>query len=451
MKTEQQRETRNESKAAASTEEHGASMVSVGRTLAPPPLPFGGPAQRKTAVNSRSAQVIQRWRQPSANTRPVSFTVPRVRPIRRVSDPVRRNNHINRSYHEFGRVMSEYLGSPLLANWCTYGQHASREAGAQIRNLSEGLNILRQDLPAIINPITLATFITDPGNAPPFRALRRMKGLLDQPGMVGQAFQLAFQKAGVSTAQINTIVAEALAIARLNPANPIHFAEMNARAIVLLARLAVLAAQLAIAIPEIISTLDHILQNMIQGNRGIYESIAPAYHTFLTAAKAHPQGLPQNVRFRGDSSGFLEAAFELYAEGKFLADEFQATGNRDLLTERQNKIHRANLLIGFQEQLVILQPIFDTMQEELRAMSGSMVLRDPSGTHNLIGNWGDFYTRMGIDPATAPRDPRTIRPDNLPPMHGRGHRMRSGTINEYFEDNITNRATHQAPPNLSRF
>ena len=78
-----------------------------------------------------------------------------------------------------------------------------------------------------------------------------------------------------------------------------------------------------------------------------------------------------------------------------------------LTAEREARANRANLLIGFQEQLVILQPIFNTMQPELRDIAGTMALNDPRGKIPLLpngGNWGDFYTRMGIDPARAPRN-----------------------------------------------
>ena len=92
----------------------------------------------------------------------------------------------------------------------------------------------------------------------------------------------------------------------------------------------------------------------------------------------------------GDALACTDPASPEYAQKKALRDQ---------------TAHEANLLIGYQEQLVILQPIFDTMQEELAAMSGTMVLNDPNGVHELAGGWGDFYTRMGIDPAQAPQDP----------------------------------------------
>lgn len=451
MENEQIHKNAPASKAAGQEEAQAGTALSGVRSLAPPPLSWNRQPVQRTK-SPAPATVIQRWRAPSEHTQAVSIEIPEVRPVMEIEDPVERNNAINQSYHEFDGAMSEYLGVPLIANWCTFGQHASREAGAQIRNISEGLNILRQDLPAMISPVAfLETFRRDTTNIPSIRALRRIKGLLEQPGMGSQAINLAFQQAGVSTGQISTIVEEADELADLDLWDPLEAIQINPRIALLAGRVSIILGQLAIATPQIIRVLGRILENMENGNHGIYRNIAPAFARFLHAANDHPQGMPQSISFDGDENEFLLAAFELYAEGKYLADEYGATGDRALLSERQEKIHRANLLIGFQEQLVILQPIFNTMMEELQAMSGTMILRDPSGTTSLIDNWGDFYTRMGIDPEQAPADPSDVTPDNLPGMHAAGDPMRSGTINEYFEDNLNNPRTHEAPPEVSRF
>jgi hypothetical protein len=80
-------------------------------------------------------------------------------------------------------------------------------------------------------------------------------------------------------------------------------------------------------------------------------------------------------------------------------------------------------------------------------MSGTMVLHDPNGAHPLANNWGDFYTRMGIDPAQAPADPRTITPGSLPPLLPAAQRR--GTIGSYFNDNVDDEKVHEAPPTIT--
>jgi hypothetical protein len=84
------------------------------------------------------------------------------------------------------------------------------------------------------------------------------------------------------------------------------------------------------------------------------------------------------------------------------------------------------------------------MMQELAAMNGTMVLHDPNGAHPLANNWGNFYTRMGIDPSRAPADPRTITPGSLPPLLPAAQRQ--GTISSYFNDNVDNEKFQEAPP-----
>ena len=82
-------------------------------------------------------------------------------------------------------------------------------------------------------------------------------------------------------------------------------------------------------------------------------------------------------------------------------------------------------------------------------MSGTMVLNDPSGVHPLAPNWGDFYTRMGIDPAKAPADPREITPDQLPALLPPSDPRHKGTIDAYFRGGLTDeRLNDKAPSNL---
>jgi hypothetical protein len=80
-------------------------------------------------------------------------------------------------------------------------------------------------------------------------------------------------------------------------------------------------------------------------------------------------------------------------------------------------------------------------------MSGTMVLHDPNGVHPLANNWGDFYTRMGIDRSKAPPDPRTITAGSLPPLLPSA--QRNGSISSYFNDNVDNEKVHEAPPAIA--
>ncbi len=412
----------------------------------------GGSAEAGAGAVQR--QVIQRD-EPRAGVVAArhSFTVPPVVPIARITDPVARNHAINQSYHVIDAAMTGYLGDPLVANWFTFGQHASREAGTQIRNLQNGLQVLRDLLPAL-RALSGGPLLALFGQANiVITQLRRMMDLASQDLLFQQSLQLAFAQAGITQAEINALITEAevaLAVAPIAglfpPAALIAFLPF-------MGRLMNLAGRLIAAIPAIITSVEHVFQNMVQGNREIYENVAPAANAFLAVAAAAPDGVPTGVGFANDPSGFLAAAFREYGECRKLGDEARAApGTPEAtrkLSERQQKAHHANLVIGFQEQLVILQPIFDTMQTELRAMSGTMVLHDPNGAHPLANNWGDFYTRMGIDPARAPADPRTIRADSLPPLLPATDPRRRGTIAEYFESGLTDEKVHEAPPAIA--
>ena len=371
--------------------------------------------------------------------RPHVFVVPAVVDIGRISDPTARNHAINQNYHAFDSAFTGYFGTPLVSNWFTFGQHASREAGAEIRNLQNGLQVLDDLLP------TLQALASAPTSLPitelPLlaRQLNRLRDLASQPGLFRQVVQLAFAKAGIAMEEISALLVEINLAAAVGPVALVLCSLHGAS----------LIGRLLVATPVIITSVRHVYANMVQGNREIYENLAPAAHQFLSAAQGAPDGQPGAMNFAGDPNGFMAAAFAKYAEVRKLGDEAAAVAGTPeetaKISQRRAKAHEGNLLIGFQEQLIILQPIFDTMQEELRAMDGTMSFRDPNGVHSLTNHWGDFYTRMGIDPATAPADPRTIRPNQLPALLGQQDPRRSGTISEYFESGLTDENVHHAP------
>lgn len=374
-----------------------------------------------------------------------TFTVPTVPDLNRIPDAVNRNHTINQTYHQIDIAMTGYLGDPLVANWFTFGQHASREAGAQIRNLQMGLAVLRDVQATLLglsfgpNPIHTAIAAT--------RAFQRILDLMAQDNLIQQVMQLAFSKAGITTAELQQMVTDAALAA--------SFLATPGLGTFFLTRFGVRAtdmvAKLIVATPAIIESVERIYENMKRGNKQIYENVAPAARVFLLAAQGAPNGVPGGLAFAGDTNGFLAAAFAEYGEVRRLGDEARAApgtpASNTKLAQRRDKAMRANMLIGFQEQLIILQPIFDTMQEELTAMNGTMVLHDPNGVHPLANNWGDFYTRMGIDPARAPADPRTITPNTLPPLLPPNQRQ--GTISSYFNDHVDNEKIHEAPPPIA--
>src|SRR3954469_5664876 len=105
----------------------------------------GGAIQRKGPTDPPAPAEPPAGRTASAH----SFAVPAIPPLAPIPDAVNRNQVINQTYHVIDTAMTGYLGDPLVANWFTYGQHASREAGTQIANLEAGLAVLRDALPTL--------------------------------------------------------------------------------------------------------------------------------------------------------------------------------------------------------------------------------------------------------------------------------------------------------------
>jgi Domain of unknown function (DUF4157) len=420
--------------------------------LAAQGLPTGAGSTAAAGAGGAGAMQLKGGEPPAGQVAQAhTFTVPAIADLNKIPDPVNRNHTINQTYHQIDASMTGYLGDPLVANWFTFGQHASREAGTQIRSLQMGLQVLRDIGPTLAgltfgaNPITAFQSAVSA-----VRIFRRILDLMSQDGLIRQAMQLALAKAGITQSDLQRLVDEAGQVLQeaptltMNPIAMYHFVRF-------LADLASQVGKMIVAIPAVIRAVELVYENMKRGNKEIYENVAPAARNFLLAAQGAPNGVPGAMAFAGDTNGFLAAAFTEYGQVRQLGDEARAApGTPEAgtkIAQRREKAMHANLLIGFQEQLVILQPIFDTMMEELTAMGGTMVLNDPNGAHPLANNWGDFYTRMGIDPTRAPRDPRTITPGSLPPLLPRSQRQ--GTISTYFNDNVDNEKVHEAPPAIA--
>ncbi len=417
--------------------------------LAAKGLPAGG----GSTAGAGGTSAIQMKGEPPAGAVAAShsFAVPAIADLNKIPDAVNRNQTINQTYHQLDTALTGYLGDPLVANWFTFGQHASREAGTQIRSLQMGLQVLRDIGPALAGLSFIGSPVTMYNSAVlAVRTFQRILDLMNQDGLIRQAMQLAFAKAGITEADLRGVVSEAASVLIQAPTalmNPIAMYNL----VRFIGKVTGMVAKLIVATPATIRAVELVYENMKRGNKEIYENVAPAARNFLQAALGAPDGVPGPVAVAGDPNGFVQAAFTEYGEIRKLGDEARAApgtpeSTAKIATRRSKAMH-ANLLIGMQEQLIILQPIFDTMMEELNAMSGTMVLNDPNGAHPLANNWGDFYTRMGIDPSRAPADPRTITPGTLPPLLPASQRQ--GTISSYFNDNVDNEKVHEAPPAIA--
>ncbi|MBF2053009.1 MAG: hypothetical protein IGS03_06035 [Candidatus Sericytochromatia bacterium] len=309
------------------------------------------------------------------------------------------NRIINETYNALDQQFSRFLGDPPTANWMSFGKYASREAGTQIQNLEAALEALET-----FKQVDFST-----GNDE--RAVGALIEVMTSDRMMEQAVRMAFEvgedvdiRAFLTTALLgppgSSVVPGVVA--------GVDFAD------------------------RMIGALGGLREAMVTVNTRIYENIARPYDVFMQAESRGEDGLAA-LRAAGydgphggqtftteqmrDPQGFVISAFEKYKEPSIRSDQARIleredpVGNREridaLMAEREALIHEANLLIGMQEQLTILQApdIFgDPMVSLLLgAMSGTMSLTDANGRHELLpgsspstANWADFETRMGL-------------------------------------------------------
>jgi hypothetical protein len=317
---------------------------------------------------------------------------------------VEANQEINRTYHSLDHAFQGYLGQPTVPNWMTFGKYASREAGQQIMNLEASLEALH----------TLAT--PDGTLVNDERSVKALARVMVQDKMVDQSIRMAAKSMGI------------------NPALP---AEDLVKEMVKDFASSPTAAPGKIAM--ITGNLEKLHAALVKGNTRIYHNIVPAYDIFMKAEMAGGDGIDalQKAGYGGkgglfvdrstttgkDPQGFVLDAFKKYKAAKNMHDQIQVLEARKqssgdasgalqkeidgLQKQRGEIIHAANLLIGCQEQMGILQDsdIFTDplVNDMLGAMSGTMTLTDQLGTSELLpgatpatANWADFPTRMGL-------------------------------------------------------
>ncbi|MBC7541838.1 MAG: hypothetical protein H7338_03825 [Candidatus Sericytochromatia bacterium] len=295
-------------------------------------------------------------------------------------------------YNIIDKGFTAYLGDPPIAGWTRFAKQACRGAGEQIA-LLESLMGIRE---------TVLGFDFDPANE--VNALREMVALLNDPN-VEKMFN-AFFGGSSDVAAIRS-----------------DFNKDN---------LVDACVKLKAMVGRISGSLDKLHGAFVQGNTEIAKNIAAAYDVFLkgeaaqdktpgedglTALKAKLTTDKSQVA-KGkiyDPQGYLLMAFTKYQSANRLTSRLHGVEpgpNRTLLlNQRKHLIDEGNLLIGCQEQLVILQQasIFGDKDVSwvMSQMSKNASLPLPGGKEYKLlpdgGNWADFATRMGFE-AVSPQD-----------------------------------------------
>ena len=375
------------------------------------------------------------------------------------------NNVVNQTYERLNNALLDYMGGPpWVANWFTFGKWASREAGQGIKNLSAGAAAMYDLIPSTTEAVLLVvplptgeTAIYIGSHAKCFIALAEVISD-DSGGMFLQVIHLLF-----------TTLDKMPIPSKSDVLNPIWQAKFVYQ-----------LAKHRGAVIEIWQKMCVLLKVLVHGNQGIYRNMAWATHMFLLGESGNAgQGMqkleewcavttpsdPHDLNPR-DPQRFLRDSFAMYVECRKLwiqsLSEPDATRKKKLLDDRRLKAHAANVTIGCQEQMLILQSpdVFSNAvaQEIVAGQEGVMCLHDPgppSPKRRIAllpdppgGNWADFPVRMGIEPGSGPISVTVANPYPVPSgatftasssptvYVPKAAGSRVGTIYTYFEDNV---------------
>lgn len=326
------------------------------------------------------------------------------------------NGQINSDYHRLNQQMQKYQQGdpkapqlPKVSDWMTFGKYASREAGEQIRNLEDLMKF------AYNGDVKAGADAT--------------RNFADKDPII-QAALLGGDTAARNAGQQNPV--DAL----LNPVGAASDA-------------------LAGTAGDMVSKLDKMRTSLVEGNTEIHRNVAPAYDAFLKGEGDGQKGM-DSLKAAGyfpgsekDPQGFVTHAFEDYKQAREIGLKAQQTQDpaerQQLLAERERLMHSGNLHLGLQEQMNILQKpsIFGDkqMQEALGAVQGTMTLTDANGTHSVgqaDKNWTDFSARMGLkEVAQGTPGAVEVRDHSGKSTWYQEDPSKSGTISEYFRDNLS--------------
>jgi hypothetical protein len=357
--------------------------------------------------------------------------IPAVIDTAQLADPVARNVAINASYQEFDLALTAYLGWPFVSNWATFAKHASAHVGREMSEADEALQVLD----SVKDVERLACDLEDGDTVASLHDVRAMARAIECLPLLLRQPHLVHQSCGLALGFLREAVADLRAA--LDAAHGLDN---------LKAAIAVLCGRL----PKIRGELQAMRDNLADGNRRIYDDIAPCLAEFLACVLAAPNGVPAELAIPSDRHGFMVAAFRHYVVARKLTNQSREPAHpRDAsqLDQRLGEVKLANMTLVTHEQM-IAQRDYDGMVLQMNALRGRMTMEDPTGSHPLLpagGNWGNFYERLGYDASRAPTDFREIDPDHLPPLLPRTDPRYQGSIADYFERNAQETRLEQPP------
>jgi|GEM_PF-2187967 len=385
------------------------------------------------------------------------------------------NQVVNLTYHQLHLQLQDYIGAPHLSNWFTYGKWASREAGQGINDLSAAMTAMLELLPSGLHSglwslaplapaVLVGKYIYD--HTAQFEVLYQIStGDWDwhnmrKPSMAFQVLKMALTTIGVVLTEPSDF------------RDPVFLAKLVAGFISPILKGAMTATEI---ITKLYDNLGVMVRCLIIGNQGIYRNMVPGALAFLQGEADGGKGIEKfqawaktqpddsnDLWMNGtcDPQNFLLNAFKAYQQVRQMGMEMMQldlskAGNKekwDALKDKRRKLMDvANVIIGCQEQMCILQApnVFTnpTMRTLVQGQEKQMMLHDkgdPGGARRRIdllpdgGDWTVFVTRMGLQPGSGGSSIHIQDPYESAFAEGdyAADASRRGTIFDYFHTNL---------------
>lgn len=351
-----------------------------------------------------------------------SGKIPTPQDLSSLSSVREQNAAITEWYHEVDRVMTAYLGTPELPSWARFAKWASYNAGEQLRNIEEGVQVFRAMDAAGLCVREVAWTGRPKAALQAVKALftftREVFDLFKHDGLVGEAVMFALSESGMSDRDRELMAGN---IGRHCPRSLLVQAYLIAKHMPRMLR----------NLGTIAASIEVMHQQLSTANRAIYEFMAPRLTAFLVEGAVKQSGEDHTERF-------FTCALNLYAQARDAGLKAQqlaplSVERSELLERRRTMVAEANLFATFGEQLYRAQPHFDKISDFLRRSTRFLRLHFP-GTRLTFGasitprNWAAVYDRMGVDLEKAPQDPDQVSPEKSFPLCRRDSPRFLGTI-----------------------
>ena len=359
---------------------------------------------------------------------PQAIKVPQVIDLEMLSNCFDKNQVITDWYDQIDRALSLYMGGEEFPAWARFAKHASFNAGKQLANLQEA-----QEAIAGIYQVSKTLKSIMKGNLLAFKdlpfaslnALRQIYHLFLRDDLVRTSLVVALSELNLPDKSFKRLLALTQA-GRSSNTITVKMAFIAFRHF----------RDILDVLPNMEQELKDLAKAISESNQAIYQFMAPRLSNFL---EAYNTGQDYFKKTDSDPSAeFLTQALFYYQNVHMLSGKINASIKKpkDLIQLRSELLVKANVLATFGKQQNRVQPRFSKVTKVLKLVSKLMEFESPIGCRRLLtgcddlANWGDLYTRMGLDPSTGPENWTEISLYNFPKLLAFNDPLFQGTIGE---------------------